>query len=74
MVGPAGLEPATFRPPDGRATRLRYSPTMDGLYCFWGRWQALNQKLDARLQLFGIRKNILQPVAQFGQGFFLARP
>ena len=27
MVGLAGLEPATFRPPDGRATRLRYSPT-----------------------------------------------
>lgn len=26
MVGLAGLEPATFRPPDGRATRLRYSP------------------------------------------------
>jgi len=47
---------------------------MNGLYCLWGRWQALNQKLDARLQLFGIRKNILQPVAQFGQGFFLARP
>ncbi len=27
LVGLAGLEPATFRPPDGRATRLRYSPT-----------------------------------------------
>ena len=27
MVGLAGLEPATSRPPDGRATRLRYSPT-----------------------------------------------
>ena len=26
MVGLAGLEPATSRPPDGRATRLRYSP------------------------------------------------
>jgi hypothetical protein len=26
MVGLAGFEPATFRPPDGRATRLRYSP------------------------------------------------
>ena len=26
MVGLAGLEPATFRPPDGRATRLRHSP------------------------------------------------
>ena len=30
VVGLAGLEPATFRPPDGRATRLRHSPT-------WGR-------------------------------------
>ena len=28
LVGLAGLEPATFRPPDGRATRLRYSPTV----------------------------------------------
>ena len=28
MVGLAGLEPATSRPPDERATRLRYSPTM----------------------------------------------
>ena len=26
MVGPAGLEPATFRPQDGRATRLRHGP------------------------------------------------
>ena len=26
MVGLAGLEPATFRPPDGRATKLRYNP------------------------------------------------
>ncbi len=26
VVGLAGLEPTTFRPPDGRATRLRYSP------------------------------------------------
>lgn len=29
VVGLAGLEPATFRPPDGRATRLRYSPNWD---------------------------------------------
>jgi hypothetical protein len=29
MVGLAGLEPATFRPPDGRATRLRHSPRPD---------------------------------------------
>ena len=27
MVGLAGFEPATSRPPDERATRLRYSPT-----------------------------------------------
>ena len=26
MVGPAGFEPTTFRPPDGRATKLRYGP------------------------------------------------
>lgn len=26
MVGIAGLEPATSRPPDARATRLRYTP------------------------------------------------
>ncbi len=26
MVGLAGFEPTTSRPPDGRATRLRYSP------------------------------------------------
>jgi hypothetical protein len=30
LVGLAGLEPATFRPPDGRATRLRHSPTTIG--------------------------------------------
>ena len=28
VVGLAGIEPATFRPPDGRATRLRHSPNM----------------------------------------------
>ncbi len=27
MVGLAGFEPATSRPPDERATKLRYSPT-----------------------------------------------
>ena len=26
MVGAAGLEPATFRPPAGCATRLRHAP------------------------------------------------
>ena len=36
LVGLAGLEPATFRPPDGRATRLRHSPTE----------RVLAQKLD----------------------------
>jgi hypothetical protein len=30
LVGLAGLEPATFRPPDGRATRLRHSPNLCG--------------------------------------------
>jgi hypothetical protein len=28
LVGLAGFEPTTSRPPDGRATRLRYSPTL----------------------------------------------
>lgn len=28
MVGATGLEPATSRPPDGRATGLRYAPTL----------------------------------------------
>ncbi len=27
MVGVAGFEPATSRPPDARATKLRYTPT-----------------------------------------------
>ncbi len=26
LVGLAGFEPTTFRPPDERATKLRYSP------------------------------------------------
>ena len=33
MVGVTGLEPATSRPPDGRATRLRYTPTGHVLSC-----------------------------------------
>ena len=38
LVGLAGLEPATFRPPDGRATRLRHSPPlMFFLVIFSGR-------------------------------------
>ncbi len=37
LVGLAGLEPATFRPPDGRATRLRHSPLMTGSTVFPGR-------------------------------------
>ena len=36
LVGLAGLEPATFRPPDGRATRLRHSPLMTGSTVFPG--------------------------------------
>lgn len=28
LVGLAGFEPTTSRPPDGRATRLRYSPML----------------------------------------------
>jgi hypothetical protein len=38
LVGLAGLEPATFRPPDGRATRLRHSPPIQlFLVIFIGR-------------------------------------
>ena len=38
LVGLAGLEPATFRPPDGRATRLRHSPPIRFfLVIFFGR-------------------------------------
>ncbi|GEM_PF-6739589 len=36
MVGATGLEPATSRPPDGRATGLRYAPTLESVY-----WQRL---------------------------------
>ena len=36
MVGLAGFEPATSRPPDERATRLRYSPTKAGYISEWG--------------------------------------
>ena len=39
LVGLAGLEPATFRPPDGRATRLRHSPTIASSYLFLGQGQ-----------------------------------
>lgn len=31
MVGAAGFEPTTSRPPDGRATRLRYAPVVTPL-------------------------------------------
>ena len=40
LVGLAGLEPATFRPPDGRATRLRHSPNMGAVYQSRRREQA----------------------------------
>ena len=39
MVGLAGLEPATFRPPDGRATRLRHSPTYFRYFLIFNREQ-----------------------------------
>lgn len=29
MVGVTGFEPVTSRPPDARATKLRYTPTLD---------------------------------------------
>ena len=41
LVGLAGLEPATFRPPDGRATRLRHSPT-GALFSETGGWGKRN--------------------------------
>lgn len=33
LVGIAGFEPATFRPPDGRATWLRYTPMIWPFVC-----------------------------------------
>tara|TARA_Y100000385_G_scaffold238824_1_gene253957 strand:+ start:203 stop:370 length:168 start_codon:yes stop_codon:yes gene_type:complete len=36
MVGLAGFEPATSRPPDERATKLRYSPTTATAAVWWG--------------------------------------
>lgn len=35
MVGVAGLEPATFRPPAERATRLRHTPNVDLINPAW---------------------------------------
>ena len=43
LVGLAGLEPATFRPPDGRATRLRHSPTWSVTYPFLEWEQGVNR-------------------------------
>ncbi len=40
MVGLVGFEPTTSRPPDERATRLRYSPTKASLYRGLGAVQA----------------------------------
>ena len=35
VVGSAGFEPTTFRPPDGCATRLRYDPNLIVFYNFF---------------------------------------
>lgn len=43
LVGLAGLEPATFRPPDGRATRLRYSPTIRRVLLFFAAVASVNR-------------------------------
>ena len=48
LVGLAGLEPATFRPPDGRATRLRHSPNC-------GRYINLEYKGKSKARNLGIR-------------------
>ena len=45
LVGLAGLEPATFRPPDGRATRLRHSPT-EAVFTAIHRQSKQNTKTD----------------------------
>lgn len=39
LVGLARFELTTFRPPDGRATKLRHSPTLRLLYVRFLRWQ-----------------------------------
>ena len=38
MVGVSGFEPPTFRPPDGCATRLRYTPD------YWSEWRDSNPR------------------------------
>lgn len=41
MVGTAGLEPTTSRPPGERATRLRYAPNLTWYKLFFSRRQML---------------------------------
>src|SRR6056297_1832357 len=67
MVGLAGLEPATFRPPDGRATRLRHSPTIGLTYLFWAWGQGGIPKIPLRSVLWrGLVAQGLQSVAHPG--------
>src|SRR6056297_3468381 len=48
VVGLAGFEPATFRPPDGRATKLRHSPNTSCSYAFCRQEQEANAILIPR--------------------------
>ena len=67
MVGPAGLEPATFRPPDGRATRLRHGPTWGLSYRKCGAGQGVKRMrwLDDSARRNAVAQN-LHPVEQRG--------
>ena len=71
MVGLAGLEPATFRPPDGRATRLRYSPTNAEVVLFLPQVASAKSKNGGVRELFFPVKNLTEHIAQFWQLFLL---
>gem|GEM_PF-2112683 len=60
MVGLAGLEPATFRPPDGRATRLRHSPLRGFLAVFAAGARGIAKNFPRYADLFSV-----EPAAEF---------
>ena len=41
MVGVSGFEPPTFRPPDGCAAKLRYTPNFSNI---WSEWRDSNSR------------------------------
>ena len=63
LVGLAGLEPATFRPPDGRATRLRHSPTCEMSYAICG----LRQEGIGTWLFFAAQRHAITRIAQLRQ-------